>query len=531
MRKISVLFIALCIACCSYVYADAGELGYDIDSVISDTAEYLTSVTDAPKYGAIGGEWLIVGLARGNHEVSEKYFDEYYKSLSDYVSLNNGILHTKKYTEYSRVVLALTAIGKNPYDVMGYNLINPLYEYDNVSLQGINGPIFALIALDSNNYKQSTESETNIRQKYVEYILERQNADGGFSLNNGGESDTDITAMALQALSGYKDNERCGAAVNSALRFLSDKQLASGGFESYNTENCESCCQVIVALSTLGVDINDYRFVKNGNSALDALMQFYSKGEGFKHTTLSGGENNMASEQALYALAAVKRYYEDKNSLYNMTDVIADNSVEDIISTLKPMPVIVDNIVFGDTAGNEYESEILALAKRSIINGKSENIFDPYATMTRAEFAAITVKALELPMSAADVFEDVQSEDWHYGYISAAYNAGIIKGVSETEFDPNGTITREQAAVMIERCGLLCGKPSVINDNEVNNILAQFDDYKSVSNWAASSLAFCYKYNILSQDVLDIEPQTMVMRCEVAHMVYGLLKSFNLISG
>ena len=105
------------------------------------------------------------------------------------------------------------------------------------------------------------------------------------------------------------------------IQVILDAQLNDGGFGSWGTINSESCAQVIVALTALGIDPTaDSRFVKNGHTVLDALAGFYVTGGGFRHT--AGGERNgMATEQGYYALAAYYRFANTQTRLYDMSDV------------------------------------------------------------------------------------------------------------------------------------------------------------------------------------------------------------------
>ena len=111
------------------------------------TAGYLQALIAEPGTGSVGGDWLIFGLARSGVKVPQKYFDAYYENVEAAVREKNGVLSDRKYTEYSRTVLALTAIGKNPADVAGFDLLKPLADFEQVTRQGINGTIFALLAL------------------------------------------------------------------------------------------------------------------------------------------------------------------------------------------------------------------------------------------------------------------------------------------------------------------------------------------------------------------------------------------------
>ena len=122
-------------------------------NTVEKTAGYLQAQIAEPGTGSVGGDWLIFGLARSGVKVPQKYFDAYYENVEAAVREKNGVLSDRKYTEYSRTVLALTAIGKNPADVAGFDLLKPLADFEQVTRQGINGTIFALLALDSGNYE------------------------------------------------------------------------------------------------------------------------------------------------------------------------------------------------------------------------------------------------------------------------------------------------------------------------------------------------------------------------------------------
>ena len=174
------------------------------------------------------------------------------------------------------MILALTSIGKDVTNVGGHNLLKGLDSMDYIQTQGINGPIWALIALDSHNYPTMGDVT---REKLIQVILDAQLSTGGWNLS-GNDADPDMTAMAIQSLAPYyKENEAVKAAVDKALDVLSELQLATGGFGSWGTENSESCAQVIVALTALGIDpAKDSRFIKNGLTILDALASYYVDG-------------------------------------------------------------------------------------------------------------------------------------------------------------------------------------------------------------------------------------------------------------
>jgi len=320
------LVMALIFSVPSFAHSKDG-----IDDKVNSTASYLMKTVFNPAFGNVGGDWVVIALSQSGVSVPKSYYESYYKTVEDYVKSVNGVLHQKKYTDYSRTVLALTAMGYDATDVGGYNLVYPLGDFEKTIWQGINGPIWSLIALDSGNYEIPENKEASIqatRDLYIEEILANQLNDGGWAFgakDKSYSSDPDMTGMALSALAKYKDQAKVKSAIDDGLVCLSKLQNDQGGFASWGTVNSESCAQVIVALSALGIDFNDSRFVKNGNTLLDNILTFEVAGGGFAHVLESSGGyvggavNQMATEQAFYALVAANRAMEGKSFLYDMT--------------------------------------------------------------------------------------------------------------------------------------------------------------------------------------------------------------------
>lgn len=535
MRKLLSVFLCLIMVLGVSSQAFAADID-TVNSLVKDIAEYLFESVPNPKVGSIGGEWAVIGLARSGADIPEGYLENYYQTLEPYIKDCGGILHNKKYTEYSRVILALTAIGKNPQDVAGYNLLSFLGDYEKTVWQGVNGAIWALIALDSGNYEIPVNSSAvtqATRAMYINNILENQTRDGGWTLS-GDDFDPDITAMALIALSKYQDNDAVKAATEKALLLISEKQEENGGFLISDGENAESAAQMTVALCELGIPLDDLRFVKNSNTILDNMMEYYEAGKGFRHKK-GGTVNQMATEQCFYALVAVKRFNEGKNSLYRMGDAVGvlESNENDGLAGKNPdvrkMSINFPGKTFDDIKGHSSKTAIEELAKRNIISGKAENLFMPTETMTRAEFATIIVKGLGLSEKNEEKFSDVTKNDWFFGFVNAAHFYGIVNGVSDTKFNPGGKITREQAAVMVAKAAKLCGMDTDIEEKNTIDILAGFTDYMTVSDWAKSSLAFCYGSGVLSDEAIKINPKEAVTRGEIAEMLYNMLSLSKLI--
>lgn len=301
------------------------------DEAYAGAKAYIQSAVSAPVVSYLFGEWAVLGQARAKVPLSEAYIAAYYEKVVAYVKANigsDGILrapddkNTPVITDNERIALALTAIGKDPANVGGENLLKALQNKDimqvtDTSNTDINGLVMGLLALNSRNYTSDTSW-------LVQAVLAQQNEDGSWraSADTKPAGDVDMTAMALQALAPYyKDggNETVNTAVEKALNWLSGKYRS--GYDS-----SESCAQVVIALSALNLDANtDARFTKTVEgktlSVLGNLLQYrVAENGGFKHQFADKAVNEMATEQALCAMAAYARFTEKANALYDMTD-------------------------------------------------------------------------------------------------------------------------------------------------------------------------------------------------------------------
>lgn len=548
MRRIAV-FILIVTCLLTFFAPGAGAAGADLQNLVNGSAKYMLSVVSKPDHADVGGEWAVLGLSRSGCTVPDGYYEGYYGRLVEHVKEVKGVLHDRKYTDYSRVIITLSALGKDARDVGGYNLLTPLGDYDKTIWQGLNGPIWALIALDSANYPMPKNSEAKTqatRQMYIDCILAAELDEGGWTLSrrsSADPADPDITGMALQALAKYQDQKAVKEATQRALDCMGRKQDEQGGYSNmWGASNSESVAQMLVALCELGIGWNDSRFVKNGKTLLDNLLTYRTAAGGFYHIADgSDGDNQMSAEQGFYALIACLRFEKGMNSLYRMTDAISIGEALAIETRapgtglvnknrdVQPMDVTKPGITFGDVKNSPNRAAIEALASREIINGMGDGTFAPNATMTRAQYATIVVKALGLIPKANGKFKDVTSAAWYAAYVGTANTYDIVNGVSNTEFNPEGTITRQEAAVMTVRAAKLCGLDTAMSEAEQNNVLCDYMDYRTIASWAKEAMAWCYDREVLDTSDLNAEPAREILRCEVAEMLYRMLVLANLI--
>ena len=307
----------------SYVYKitvkvsdEAAEIP-DLEDIYKETGKDQLASTE-PVYG---NDLAVFTLARAgllDDEAAKKYYD----SVKALVEEKGAKLKDSASTENSKVILALTALGFDPTDVEGVNLLEPLADMEYVDQGMYSGPVYALLALDSAEYEiPATESgKQTTREALVDAVLAYQNEDGGFTWGAGGDTDIDTTAMVIPALAPYvEENEKAKKAVEDALDYLKSVQNADGSYASWGTVNSNTEASVAIALSSLKRDSQaDEEFSKNGVGLLENLCLFYI-GDGKFEYAKDGGANAYASYQSFQALVS---YYlnEDGESFFKVKE-------------------------------------------------------------------------------------------------------------------------------------------------------------------------------------------------------------------
>ena len=322
----------------------AKEETRDVSGILHATMAQLATTVTEPAFGTMAGEWTVFGLARGNYfGKNDPYFTAYYDRIATTVNETasrvnmNGALDKNKSTDNSRLIVALSAIGKDATSVGDWDLVEA-YSANGINWirkQGMNGTIWALIALDSGSY---ATSDPEIRQKCVDSILSMQHNDGGWSLvtAKAQPSNVDITGMTLTALYPYREQAGVKEACEKAIAWLSESQLDNGGFPYGTGETSESCVWAIVACTVWGIDPDtDPRFIKNGHSAIDNLLTYYVEEEAMFEHGRGAGSNAMATDQACYALVAYDRFVNSREGLFDFSDVeIGVDDTDEISATL-----------------------------------------------------------------------------------------------------------------------------------------------------------------------------------------------------
>lgn len=406
----------------------------DIQKIYAETRAYLGAA--AAKDPAGVSDWAALGLARDGVKLD----DAYYNAVCAYVAENindKGQLSSRLSTENSRRILALTALGRDVTSIAGHDLLIGLSELSYVTRQGLNGPVYALLALDCGGY-DVPEGGTATREALINAILAKALPAGGWTYS-GSEADPDMTAVAIQALAPYYgSNESVKSAVDKALEVLSAMQTENGGFISSGSENSESSAQVIIALTALGIDPEkDARFVKNGKSALDALCSYSVDGGGFKHIFADAAPDAVATQQGYCALVAYQRFKNGSSSLYDMTDV----------EKLPADP-------FTDIFASGYYKYIIGAANAGIIAGYPDGSYRPNNVVTRAQFITMLYRAAGSPELKSTELEFSDASAVAKDFVTAVawgVENRVITGYADNTFRPNQNISRAQMATFMYR--------------------------------------------------------------------------------
>lgn len=248
-----------------------------------------------------GAEWYTLALTALSSGLDFSRYADALIRQTEFGRVSSAVTEKK-------LALVLLAIGRGESDLV------TKVRGDSLEGHGIMNYVFALHLLNNGVTLRDGTAES-----VVEKLLSFQLEDGGWAIS-GKISDTDVTAMLLQALAPYAKTERLTEAIDKALARLSSLQKEDGDFASYGVTNPESTAQVIMALTELGIHpLEDARFVKNGKTLLDGMLKYRLDDGSFCHSE-GGAFNRNATVQAFCALTAVSLLESGEDTLYQIGD-------------------------------------------------------------------------------------------------------------------------------------------------------------------------------------------------------------------
>lgn len=420
---------------------------------------YLQKKVTNPSVDSTCGEWAVFAMNRGG-AATEAWNSTYIGNLKPYVDECNGQLSDRQYTEYSRVILALTSMGMDASqfrtDTKVYNLVSPLLDKQSngdywANWQGNNGSCFALLALDSVGYLNNANGRA-ARAGFIASLWNNRLESGAWPISNPGTADLDVTAAVVYALAPYYLNSaklstlggsvtyaQVKTMVDGALAYLSGAQSSTGGFGSVEADGW-----VIIALSTLGRDADtDSAFVKNGHSLLEDFLGYYDASTGgFRHLK-NESVNQMASEQAAYDLEAYARYKRGNAALFDMSDIFGFGIGNGALTGSTSGRVTTFP---AGTAANAPTISVTAPSAGWTLNGTTVNTFTVFSENDKA--CAVLVKHVDgsyTKLSAA-------TSGSGHSYSTALNSNDKIVVVLKGDADGDGTVTTTDAMLLARAC-------------------------------------------------------------------------------
>ncbi len=474
--------------------------------------------------------WSLNDVVReGDYLTAFNYYDTNYWSDSySYFGEN-----TVSVNQDSSITLTLNALGYDKF----WNQVSSPYAGAKVMLLGSNAEV---LATDIDGKVEITASQLEPGTYYAVAYTEAKNIVPAVckiivtqrTVSSGGGSVSKKISITLKVMIHGDDCENKYTYKNNASKY---NALVSTSVTINKNDT------VYDALSK-ALDVKDIDFTVDDGyvSQIGGYSEFdHGNRSGWMFTVDGKHKNTGCRETMLSKDSTVVWYYTDdytkeRGSQEEKEESSVNNSEKSFglygkNDDITYKAVITKGKTFADIANCRGKAEIEALAERGIINGKTEDSYDPYATMTRAEFATIAVNALGLPQKTGMEFEDVKEEEWYAPYIKTAYYYGIVKGVSQNLFNPQGTITLEEAGTMVERAAKLGGIKTDMDALEAKDILDKFEDFDSLSVWAIPSLGYCFNDKILDTDANAINPKKNVTREDIAVIIYKMLGKAKLI--
>ena len=382
---------------------------------------YLTTIDENINHGlsylnsrpcnAYGNEWTIFTILRCGGTISEENKTAYLINLKDDLDADGQLSSNNQGqpTDYARVILTLGMLGEDPADFRGYNLVETLYNWNNLNNLTINQISWTLLALDSKQYDIPKDAKWS-RETLINLLVSKQNEDGGFA-SWGSTSDVDMTAMVLQTLVPYNDASHAAVqpVFEGGIRYLQSQINEDAGFESWGNENACSTAQVLILLPMLGMDpAASNGFVKAQKNMITNLEGYRDEtGGGFFWQKGSPYSKDGSTYQVVLALESCRRFASNENSVYDLTESDKKEEVKALLQEkINEVQNKADTIMEGDEPGQYAEGTKQELLKA--VADAQEVCDNPESTETDYDQA---MQALEEAEQLADSKKNVASAE------------------------------------------------------------------------------------------------------------------------
>lgn len=277
--------------------------------------------------------------------------------------------------------------------------------------------------------------------------------------------------------------------------------------------------------------------VKRSNEYLETLV-FSRMGlieqleyEGFSHEDAVYGVDATGTDWKEQAFRKAKEQVEyqeiSREGLIEVLEFLKFTPEEAIYGSDKALGNMGPVGKFKDLENHIWAKEAIeTMAEEGIINGISEDEFDPSSNIKRGDFVVLIARLLEL--DGGDIqalpFEDVDGDKYYATSIAAVYEKGLINGRTETSFDPEGFISRQEMSVILGN--IISGRSEVTIDRD---LLDRFADRIEISSWALDGVSIVVDHKIIEGSIEGNEtlfkPEDNATRAEAALMLYRFKKN------
>lgn len=257
-------------------------------------------------------DWAIFALGRNQEEGCEKLYEDYYQGVLALLADPAKLIPS----DYIRLSLSLTAIGIDPRNVEGNDLLEKIDQADREKYFQMSTSSLAYALALMERYPDSFSG--TLKEDTIQKILDAQQADGSFEYTAGaGFSDPDSTAQAMQGLMLLGDTY--ASEIQAAVDWLKAQMNEDGAILNWGAANPSSTAQVLIAFAQKGeVPANDQE-----KTLYDGIMTFALDNGSFLDANWQTGEleyNEYATGQCFQALVAYSRMVNGQSALFDLSD-------------------------------------------------------------------------------------------------------------------------------------------------------------------------------------------------------------------
>lgn len=336
----------------------------DIDALVKKglkgAKEYFAARYPEENYQYNNNDWIVYARLRAGETIAQEKLHAYYQSVATTVKKWS---EKQKPTDMERVAMSLLIMNKDITNVDGVNLAEMICNHRNLDM-GSNELAWALLVMNAKEMEIPENVKWN-KESIITALLKFQNEEnGGFGLVDNQTVSVDITAMCLQALAPYRNTDvKVHHAVELGLKYLKDTMS-----DSYDFGTSESTAQVLLTLTTLGIDPLNSDFGTPYSNMITCLMSDYycetEQGNGFCHDKGNKKLNEMSSVQVFQAFTAYTQAKAGQKTYWDLTEHIHKTTVEEVIRLIENLPSVQEL---------QVEDEQVVLHIKALYEGLTED--------------------------------------------------------------------------------------------------------------------------------------------------------------